>query len=64
MQKHYGNIEEDHLNQDGWGLEGIRKKLPKEEMVKTSLKGLVRINQMEKCADKEKLPCKDKYIHD
>lgn len=63
MRKHCGNIEEDHLYQDGWRLEGIRKKLPKEE-IKTSLKGLVRINQMEKCADKERLHCKDKYIHD
>lgn len=64
MQKHCGNIQEDHLDQNGWELEGIRKKLPKEEIVETRLKGSVRINQMEQCADKQKLYCKDKYIHD
>lgn len=64
MQKHCGNIQENHLNQNGWGLEGIRKRLPKEEMVEISLKGLVRINQMEKCIDKGKLHWKDKDIHD
>lgn len=32
-------------------------------MVETSLKGLVRINQMQKCASKGKLYCKNKYTY-
>lgn len=58
MQKHHRNIQKNHLNQNGSGLEGLEKRLPKEEMVETSLKGLVRINQMEKCIHKGKLHTK------
>lgn len=56
-------LQEDHLSQNDWRLEGIRKRLLKEEMVEPSLKGLVRINQVEKCASKGKQYCKNKYIH-
>ena len=31
---------------------GLEKRLPEEDMVETSLKGLLRIHQMEKCTAK------------
>lgn len=60
-KKHCGSIQKDHLSQNGWGVEGIRKRLPKEEMVETSLKRLVRINQMVKCTKGNCITVK--YIH-
>lgn len=64
MQKHHRNIQEKSPKSECFGTGRIRKRLPKEEMVETSLKGLVRINQMEKCIHKGKLHTKNKYIHD
>lgn len=49
MQKHCRNIQKKSPKSERFGTGRIRKSLPKEEMVEISLKGLVRINQIEKC---------------